>query len=422
MVGTYKIAVIGLGYVGLPMACALASKFQVVGFDINKKRIEELNSGYDSTNELSSYQVNQYLNKKIIYTDNVNTLAEANFFIVTVPTPINSDKTPNLKPVINASKTVSKYLKKGSIVVFESTVYPGVTEDICVPILEKGSGLKFKDDFHVGYSPERINPGDKEHTVTKIKKVVSGSSSEALKKISEVYGSVITAGVYEAESIKVAEAAKVIENTQRDINIAFVNELSVIFEKMGIDTNQVLKAAGTKWNFLNFFPGLVGGHCIGVDPYYLAHKSQELGYNPEIILSGRRMNDNMPIHLVSRIIKKLLSNNKLSQTKTALILGATFKENCPDLRNSKVFDIYKELSDYNFQIEVHDPVADFSELSELYQGSAIETLKKDKKYDVLIIAVSHKEFLKLDPESFVNENSVVFDVKGMFPDKPYLRL
>ena len=417
-----KIGIIGLGYVGLPLAVAIAKKYQVIGFDINKKRISELNSGLDSTNELTNEQVLESLGKYIKYTDSESHLESVNFFVVTVPTPINKDKTPNLNPVISASKTVAKYLKKGSIVVFESTVYPGVTEDICVPILEKGSGLKFNVDFYVGYSPERINPGDKEHTVTKIKKVVSGSSPEALKRISEVYGSVITAGVYEAESIKVAEAAKVIENTQRDINIAFVNELSVIFEKMEIDTNQVLKAAGTKWNFLNFFPGLVGGHCIGVDPYYLAHKSQELGYNPEIILSGRRMNDNMPIHLVSRIIKKLLSNNNLSQTKTALILGATFKENCPDLRNSKVYDIYKELSEYNFQIEVHDSVADFSELSELYQGSAIETLKKDKKYDVLIIAVSHKEFLKLDPESFINENSVVFDVKGMFPDKPYLRL
>ena len=417
-----KIGVIGLGYVGLPLAVAIAKKHQVIGFDINQSRVEQLNLGLDSTNELTKDQVLESLGKSIYFSSKENDLKDVDFFIVTVPTPINKDKTPNLNPVISASKTVAKYLKKGSIVVFESTVYPGVTEDICVPILEEGSGLKFNVDFHVGYSPERINPGDKEHTVTKIKKVVSGSSSEALRKISEVYGSVITAGVYEAESIKVAEAAKVIENTQRDINIAFVNELSVIFEKMGIDTNQVLKAAGTKWNFLNFFPGLVGGHCIGVDPYYLAHKSQELGYNPEIILSGRRMNDNMPIHLVSRIIKKLLSNNNLSQTNTALILGATFKENCPDLRNSKVFDIYKELSDYNFQIEIYDPVADFSELSELYQVSAIETLKKDKKYDVLIIAVSHKEFLKLDPESFVNENSVVFDVKGMFPDKPYLRL
>ena len=417
-----KIGVIGLGYVGLPLAVAIAKKHQVIGFDINQSRVEQLNLGLDSTNELTKDQVLESLGKSIYFSSNENDLKDVDFFIVTVPTPINKDKTPNLNPVISASKTVAKYLKKGSIVVFESTVYPGVTEDICVPILEEGSGLKFNVDFHVGYSPERINPGDKEHTVTKIKKVVSGSSPYALRKISEVYGSVITAGIYEAESIKVAEAAKVIENTQRDINIAFVNELSVIFEKMGIDTNQVLKAAGTKWNFLNFFPGLVGGHCIGVDPYYLAHKSQELGYNPEIILSGRRMNDNMPIHLVSRINKKLLSNNNLSQTKTALILGATFKENCPDLRNSKVFDIYKELSDYNFQIEVHDPVADFNELTDLYENSAIDSITKDKKYDVLIIAVSHKEFLKLDPEIYINENSVVFDVKGMFPDKPYLRL
>ena len=416
------IGIIGLGYVGLPLAVAITKKHQVIGFDINKKRISELNSGLDSTNELTNEEILESLGKDIKFTDFESHLKGVNFFIVTVPTPINNDKTPNLNPVISASKTVAKYLKKGSIVVFESTVYPGVTEDICVPILEKGSGLKFNVDFHVGYSPERINPGDKEHTVTKIKKVVSGSSPYALKKIAEVYGSVITAGVYEAESIKVAEAAKVIENTQRDINIAFVNELSVIFEKMGIDTNQVLKAAGTKWNFLNFFPGLVGGHCIGVDPYYLAHKSQELGYNPEIILSGRRMNDNMPIHLVSRIIKKLLSNNNLSQTKTALILGATFKENCPDLRNSKVYDIHQELSEYNFQIEVHDPVADFNELTELYGNSAIDSITKDKKYDVLIIAVSHKDFLKLNPESFINENSVVFDVKGMFPEKPYLRL
>ena len=418
----YNIAIIGLGYVGLPLANALAKKYKIIGFDINQKRIRELNKCKDTTNELSSEQIKEQLNNNVVYTNDENKLVGANLYIITVPTPINKDKTPNLIPLIKASNTVSKYLKKKDIVVYESTVYPGVTEEICIPILEDGSRLKFKEDFHVGYSPERINPGDKHHTVTKIKKVVSGSSPKALKKISEVYGSVITAGIYEAESIKVAEAAKVIENTQRDINIAFVNELSVIFDKMGIDTNQVLRAAGTKWNFLNFFPGLVGGHCIGVDPYYLAHKSQELGYNPEIILSGRRMNDNMPVHLVSRIIKKLLSNNNLSQKKTALILGATFKENCPDLRNSKVFDIYKELSDYNFQIQVHDPVADFNELNGIYKKSAIESIIKDKKYDVLILAVSHNEFLKINPDRFINKDSVVFDVKGMFPEKPFLRL
>jgi len=417
-----NIAVIGLGYVGLPLACALAKKFKVVGFDINQKRIEELNDGYDSTNELTSQQVKEHLNKNIIYTNDVSRLVDATFYIVTVPTPINKDKTPNLTPVIKASEMVSKYLKKDDIIVYESTVYPGVTEEICVPILESGSGLKYNSDFFVGYSPERINPGDKEHTITKIKKVVSGSTPKALSKISKVYSSVITAGIYEAESIKVAEAAKVIENTQRDINIAFVNELSVIFNKMDIDTNQVLKAAGTKWNFLNFFPGIVGGHCIGVDPYYLAHKSQELGYNPEIILSGRRMNDNMPIHLVSRIIKKLFSVGNETRNKKALILGATFKENCPDLRNSKVFDIFKELKEYNVTSEVFDPEADFDELKNLYGDSAIKNLRKKSNYDILIIAVSHRVFFKLNPDKFIKDKSVVFDVKGMFPEKPYMRL
>ena len=417
-----NIAVIGLGYVGLPLANALAKKFQVVGFDINQKRIGELNKGYDSTNELTSNQVTVHLNKSIIYTNDESKLTDANFYIVTVPTPINSDKTPNLNPVIKASETVSKYLKKDDIIVYESTVYPGVTEDICIPILELGSNLKYNLDFFVGYSPERINPGDKEHTVTKIKKVVSGSSPKALSVISNVYSSVITAGIYEAESIKVAEAAKVIENTQRDINIAFVNELSVIFNKMGIDTNQVLKAAGTKWNFMNFFPGLVGGHCIGVDPYYLAHKSIELGYNPEIILSGRRMNDNMPIQIVSRIIKKLFSVGNATKNKKALILGATFKENCPDLRNSKVFDIFNELLQYNISSEVFDPVAYFDELKGLYGNSAIKSLKRKSNYDILIIAVSHKEFFELDTDQFTHEKSVVFDVKGIFPEKPYLRL
>ena len=422
MVKKQKIGIIGLGYVGLPLAIALAKKYQVVGFDINKKRINELNNGYDSTNELTSEQVKEHLNKNINYTNDESSLDDASFYIVTVPTPINKDKTPNLTPVIKASETVSKYLKKDDFVVYESTVYPGVTEEICVPILESGSGLKFNSDFFVGYSPERINPGDKEHTVTKIKKVVSGSTPKALSEITRVYSSVITAGIYEAESIKVAEAAKVIENTQRDINIAFVNELSVIFNKMGIDTNQVLKAAGTKWNFLNFFPGLVGGHCIGVDPYYLAHKSQELGYNPEIILSGRRMNDNMPIFLVSRIIKKLFSVGNETRNKKALILGATFKENCPDLRNSKVYDIFNELKQYNVSSEVFDPEADFQELKDLYGNSAIKNLSKKGNYDILIIAVSHREFFELDMDQFIHNKSVVFDVKGIFPEKPYLRL
>lgn len=417
-----NIGVIGLGYVGLPLAVAIAKKYRVIGYDINKERVNQLNSGDDTTNELTKDQVLESLGKSISFSSQEVDLVGIGFFIVTVPTPINSDKTPNLNPVISASKTVAKYLKKGSIVVFESTVYPGVTEDICVPILEEGSGLKFKEDFHVGYSPERINPGDKQHTVTKIKKVVSGSSALALKKISEVYGSVITAGIYEAESIKVAEAAKVIENTQRDINIAFVNELSVIFEKMGIDTNQVLKAAGTKWNFLNFFPGLVGGHCIGVDPYYLAHKSQELGYKPEIILSGRRLNDNMPFHIVSLINKKLSSINNSNNSKTALILGATFKENCPDLRNSKVLDIFNELKDYNFKIKVFDPIADFKDLKATYGTSAKENLNFNEKSDVIIIAVAHQLFHEINPDDLADKDSVVFDIKGIYENKDYLKL
>ena len=416
------ISIIGLGYVGLPLAVAMAKKFKVVGFDINQKRIDELNKGLDSTNELSAIQVLDALNDGIFYTADMEQLSNSNFYIVTVPTPINNDKTPNLNPIISASKTIAKYLKKGTTVVYESTVYPGVTEEVCVPLLEEGSGLKFNTDFFVGYSPERINPGDKEHTVTKIKKVVSGSTPVALKKISEVYGAVITAGIYEAESIKVAEAAKVIENTQRDINIAFVNELSIIFDKMGIDTNQVLKAAGTKWNFLNFFPGLVGGHCIGVDPYYLAHKSKELGYNPEIILSGRRMNDTMPKHLVTKIIKKLLLISNDTLPKKALILGATFKENCPDLRNSKVFDISNELREYNIMSSIYDPIADFEELKGVYNEAALQNINDQSDFDILIIAVSHKQFLTLNPEALVKSKSVIFDVKGIFSDKPYLRL
>ena len=416
------ISIIGLGYVGLPLAVAMAKKFKVVGFDINQKRIDELNKGLDSTNELSAIQVLDALNDGIFYTADMEQLSNSNFYIVTVPTPINNDKTPNLNPIISASKTIAKYLKKGTTVVYESTVYPGVTEEVCVPLLEEGSGLKFNTDFFVGYSPERINPGDKEHTVTKIKKVVSGSTPVALKKISEVYGAVITAGIYEAESIKVAEAAKVIENTQRDINIAFVNELSIIFDKMGIDTNQVLKAAGTKWNFLNFFPGLVGGHCIGVDPYYLAHKSKELGYNPEIILSGRRMNDTMPKHLVTKIIKKLLLISNDTLPKKALILGATFKENCPDLRNSKVFDIFNELREYNIMSSIYDPIAEFEELKGVYNEAALQNINDQSDFDILIIAVSHKQFLTLNPEALVKSKSVIFDVKGIFSDKPYLRL
>ena len=353
-----KIAIIGLGYVGLPLAVAFASKYEVVGIDISTKRIAELNNGLDATNELTTAQLNKVVGASLNLTTNLANISDCTTFIVTVPTPVTSSKSPDLTPVVKATESVSTVLKKGDTVVYESTVYPGVTEDICVPILEEKTGLKFNRDFFVGYSPERINPGDKKHTITKITKVVSGSTPEILKELSALYGSIIEAGIYEAPTIKTAEAAKVIENTQRDINIAFVNELSIIFSKMGIDTNEVLKAAGTKWNFLNFSPGLVGGHCIGVDPYYLAFKSEELGYTPEMILAGRRINDSMPTFIVSQIVKQLLKQNKNSQNAYALILGATFKENCPDLRNSKVVDVYQELNEFGFQVDVFDPEAD----------------------------------------------------------------
>ena len=333
-----NIGFIGLGYVGLPLACALAKKYKVKGLDINSKRIERLIQMQDDTKEISKYELQQVVGTSLNLSTKIDDLIDCNIFIITVPTPVTENKTPNLSQVKSATASIGSILKKGDIVVYESTVYPGVTEDICVPILEKKSNLKFNRDFFVGYSPERINPGDKEHTITKIKKVVSGSTLNCQKTLSNLYGSIIEAGVYEAPSIKIAEAAKVIENTQRDINIAFVNELSMIFTKMGIDTKEVLKAAGTKWNFLNFFPGLVGGHCIGVDPYYLAHKSQEIGHNPEMILAGRRINDLIPNFIVGIIIKKINKIDKNKSSLNTLILGATFKENCPDLRNSKVID------------------------------------------------------------------------------------
>ena len=415
----YNIAVIGLGYVGLPLANALAKNFNIIGYDINQDRIMELNNGKDSTKELSSEQVKEYLNKNLIYTNNEKKLNEANFYIITVPTPINNDKTPNLTPVIKASETVSKFLSMGDIVVYESTVYPGVTEEICVPILESVSRLQINKDFFVGYSPERINPGDKEHTVTKIKKVVSGSTTEALSKISKVYSSVITAGVYEAESIKVAEAAKVIENTQRDINIAFVNELSVIFNKMGIDTKQVLKAAGTKWNFLNFFPGLVGGHCIGVDPYYLTHKAQQAGYHAKVITSGRYVNDSMGFYIAKQTVKKILAQGKHIQDAKVLVMGATFKEDVSDIRNSKIVDIVSELKSFQVKVDLVDPHADSSEMEHEY-GIALAT-ETQNDYDAVIVAVNHEAYLALDEKYFQgilkDSNGVFVDVKGIYKNK-----
>ena len=416
-----KIAIIGLGYVGLPLAAAFASKYEVVGFDISTKRIVELNSGLDATNELTTEQLNKVVGTSLKLTTILEDISNCTTFIVTVPTPVTSSKNPDLTPIVKATESLSTALKKGDTVVYESTVYPGVTEEVCVPILEEKTGLKFNTDFFVGYSPERINPGDKKHTITKITKVVSGSTPQTLKDLSALYGSIIEAGIYEAPTIKTAEAAKVIENTQRDINIAFVNELSIIFSKMGIDTNEVLKAAGTKWNFLNFFPGLVGGHCIGVDPYYLAYKSEQLGYTPEMILAGRKINDSMPTFIVSQIVKQLLKQNKNSQNAKALILGATFKENCPDLRNSKVVDVYQELNEFGFQVDVFDLEADAEVFLKEYGFDKLKEISNNE-YDVVILAVAHDSFKTINPKDLIVKEGVVFDVKGFYKDPDFLYL
>jgi UDP-N-acetyl-D-galactosamine dehydrogenase len=398
-------------------------KYQVIGLDINTSRIYRLNAGRDDTNEVSYEDLQKVVGKSLVLTDQAMDLADCEVLIVTVPTPVTDNKTPDLTPVIKTTEVIGAILKKGTIVVYESTVYPGVTEDVCVPILEKKSGLIFNKDFTIGYSPERINPGDKEHTITKIKKVVSGSTPQCLQTLSELYGSIIEAGIYEAPTIKTAEAAKVIENTQRDINIAFVNELAMIFGKMGIDTQEVLKAAGTKWNFLKFSPGLVGGHCIGVDPYYLAFKAQEIGHNPEMILAGRRINDYIPAYIVGRIIKQFHQTRRKFDEAKAVILGATFKENCPDIRNSKVVDIFKELKDFGIQTSIYDPIASTSDLSRLYESNNVLSKLDTTKFDIVILAVSHKEFNTLDLATIVQPNAVVFDVKAFYPkEKGYLRL
>ena len=415
-----SIGIIGLGYVGLPLAVEFAKKYTVVGVDINKKRIEELRVGKDLTSEVSSKDLTAAIRTGLELSTSIQDAKNCTTFIVTVPTPVTSSKQPDLYPVISASKAVATVLKKGDTVVYESTVYPGVTEEVCVPILEEISGFSFNSDFFVGYSPERINPGDKKHTITKITKVVSGSTPETLRLLSELYGSIIEAGIYEAPTIKIAEAAKVIENTQRDINIAFVNELSVIFSKMGINTQEVLKAAGTKWNFLNFYPGLVGGHCIGVDPYYLAYKSKELGYTPEMILAGRRLNDNMPTFIVNQIVKNFIQKNVNTKNAKALILGATFKENCPDLRNSKVVDLYRELTDFGFDVEIFDPQADSVIFHQQYGKPKIE--KPSGNYDLIILAVAHEEFKSINPKSFLANNGVVYDIKGFYTAPEFLYL
>ncbi|MCW5515580.1 nucleotide sugar dehydrogenase [Muriicola sp. Z0-33] len=415
---TKKIAVIGLGYVGLPLARLFATKYPVVGFDINKERVEELRSGKDSTLEVSDDVLQEVIttstemDKGLFCTDNIEDIAACNYFIVTVPTPVDSINRPDLTPLYKSSEAVGSVLKKGDIVIYESTVYPGVTEEECVPILEKISGLTFNVDFFAGYSPERINPGDKLHTVEKILKVTSGSTPEIGKKVNDLYESVITAGTYLAPTIKVAEAAKVIENSQRDINIAFVNELAKIFNLMDIDTDEVLKAAGTKWNFLNFRPGLVGGHCIGVDPYYLAQRSQEFGYHPEIILAGRRMNDGMGKYVASEIIKLMVQKDQKIKGSKILVLGITFKENCPDVRNTKAVDVINNLRSYGADVDVYDPWADEEEVLQEFGFTIKKELPVDN-YNAIVLAVSHKEFLRMDLRSKLTEDGVLYDVKSV---------
>jgi UDP-N-acetyl-D-galactosamine dehydrogenase len=413
------IAVIGLGYVGLPLAAAFAEKYKVIGFDINSERIKQLQEGKDSTLELSSEELNKALeqtkNTGLLVTDDAAQMANATVYIVTVPTPTNKYNQPVLTPLQKASETVGKILKEGDVVIYESTVYPGVTEDVCVPILEEYSKLTFNKNFFAGYSPERINPGDKQHTVTKILKVTSGSTPEVAKYVDDLYASIITAGTHLAPSIKVAEAAKVIENSQRDINIAFVNELSKIFRLLEIDTQAVLEAAGTKWNFLKFTPGLVGGHCIGVDPYYLAQKAIEEGYNPEIILAGRRMNDGMGNYVAQEVVKLMIQKECKVKGGHVLVLGITFKENCPDIRNSKVIDVIEELRKYNLNIDLYDPWANVAEVSREFGLRLLnEESQLKQNYEAIILAVSHKEFADFDVEKHKAPSSVVFDVKAFF--------
>jgi len=413
------IAIIGLGYVGLPLAAAFAEKYKVIGFDINSERIKQLQQGKDNTLELSSEELKKALqqtgNTGLAVTDDPAQLTNATVYIVTVPTPTNKYNQPVLTPLQKASETVGKILKEGDVVIYESTVYPGVTEDVCVPILEEYSKLTFNKDFYAGYSPERINPGDKQHTVTKILKVTSGSTPEVAKYIDELYASIITAGTHLAPSIKVAEAAKVIENSQRDINIAFVNELSKIFRLLDIDTQDVLEAAATKWNFLKFSPGLVGGHCIGVDPYYLAQKAIEEGYNPEIILAGRRMNDGMGNYVAQEVVKLMIQKECKVKGGHVLVLGITFKENCPDIRNSKVIDVIEELRKYNLNIDLYDPWANVAEVSREFGLRLLSDESQLKEnYEAIILAVGHQEFLNIDIEKHRASPSVVFDVKSFF--------
>ena len=411
-----KIAVIGLGYVGLPLARLFSTKYKTVGFDMNQARVDALMKGHDATLEVSDELLQSAIANGFICTADIEDIRDCNFYVVAVPTPVDKNHNPDLTPLYGASTTVGKVISKGDIVVYESTVYPGVTEDECIPVVEAVSGLKFNVDFFAGYSPERINPGDKLHTVEKIKKVTSGSTPEIGKKVNDVYASVITAGTHLAPSMKVAEAAKVIENSQRDINIAFINELSKIFTLMSIDTQDVLEAAGTKWNFLPFKPGLVGGHCIGVDPYYLAQCAQEYGYNPEIILAGRRMNDGMGEYVANQVVKLMLKKGIQVLNSNILILGFTFKENCPDVRNTKVIDIYNALKEYNVNLVVYDPWANPSIVKREYDIEVMNDLPKEK-FDAVVMAVAHKEFVNLDVQQLTDEKKVIYDVKWMMDKK-----
>ena len=419
--GSIKIAVIGLGYVGLPLARLFATLYPVIGFDVNPNRIDNLKKGVDSTLELDETTLKSVLSdspkmdKGLFCSDDIKHIADCNYYIVTVPTPVDKQNTPDLTPLYKASKTVGKVLKKGDIVIYESTVYPGATEEECIPMLEKHSGLVFNQDFFAGYSPERINPGDKEHTVEKILKVTAGSTPEIGIKVNELYQSVITAGTHLAPSIKVAEAAKVIENSQRDINIAFVNELSKIFNLLEIDTQAVLEAAGTKWNFLPFKPGLVGGHCIGVDPYYLAQKAQQMGYHPEIILAGRKLNDSMGEYVASQVVKLMIKNDILVNGSSLLMMGITFKENCPDVRNTKIVDVIAALKEYGIAITIYDPWANPDEVMHEYQLVTTKKLPL-QKFDAVVLGVAHDPFLELDFDSLRNAKSILYDVKGVLKE------
>ena len=414
-----KICLIGLGYVGLPLAVAFAEKFKVIGFDINSSRIQELEDGHDRTLEIEDELLSSVI-KNIRYSSNIQDAKDCNIYIVTVPTPIDKSNRPDLTPLIESSKAIGKVLNKGDIVIYESTVYPGVTEDICVPEIEKSSGMTFNKDFYCGYSPERINPGDKEHTVKKILKVTSGSTPEIAKKIDELYNQVITAGTHMASSIKVAEASKVIENTQRDVNIALINELALIFDQMNIDTNEVIEAAASKWNFIKLKPGLVGGHCIGVDPYYLTFKAEELGYKPDLILASRQINNGMAKYIADKVIKEIIKAGKVVRNCNILILGVTFKEDCPDMRNTKVVDVIEELKDFGTNIDVYDPWVNPDEQKKWYKHGIIsDPLDNNKKYDAIVVSVAHKKFKEYTAQTYSNlskNKEVIIDIKNIVPN------